>query len=245
MTRSLEYHVGMRPTMSASVAFFVLIAISLCFVPKSDAQINGTPTSVTSPGFGGRAINGTAASVTSLGPHGFAPGPQIPVASGANGFRRGDGHHRRRHDHDTPFLYALPVPYAVAVPYSGDSAEDDDSDVVEDADYQGGPTVFDRRGSGERSYVPPMKNPPAAHRAVANDDPPADPEPAQAPTLLVFKDGHKLEVGNYAIIGGTLFDLTPGHARRIALAELDLDATRHQNDQRGVTFQLPSAEQVN
>ncbi len=63
--------------------------------------------------------------------------------------------------------------------------------------------------------------------------------------LLVFKDGHKLEVGNYAIVGPTLFDLTPGHPRRVAFADLDLEATRQQNDDRGVTFQLPPSAQAN
>jgi hypothetical protein len=42
-----------------------------------------------------------------------------------------------------------------------------------------------------------------------------------------------------------LFDLTPGHARRVALADLDLEATRKQNDDRGVTFQLPQPPQAN
>ena len=45
--------------------------------------------------------------------------------------------------------------------------------------------------------------------------------------------------------GSTLFDLTPGHRRRILIADLDLDATRKQNDERGVTFQLPQSTRVN
>jgi hypothetical protein len=62
---------------------------------------------------------------------------------------------------------------------------------------------------------------------------------------LVFKDGRKLEVGNYAIVGSTLFDLTPGHPRKVALSDLDLDATRQQNDEHGVIFQLPPSAQAN
>jgi len=245
MTFSLEYDISMRPLISPSVAALSLCAISLLYVSIAQAQINGAPASVTSPGFGGRAINGTPASVTSLGPHGYAPGPQIPLASAANGLHRGDGHHRR-HDGNSaaPLMYA--VPYAVPVPYAVDhTAVDDDSDATDnDSNYQGGPTVFDRRGSGARSYVPPVNDAPPAH-AAAPDDPPTDPEPAQAPTLLVFKDGRKLEVGNYAILGATLFDLTPGHSRRIALVDLDLEATRRQNDDRGVVFQLPPSLQAN
>jgi len=54
-----------------------------------------------------------------------------------------------------------------------------------------------------------------------------------------------LEVGNYAIQGTTLFDLTSGHPRKIAIADLDLEATRQQNDDRGVVFQLPPSLQAN
>jgi len=236
----------MRPVITSSVATFAALAVSL-LLPAAQAQINGAPASVTSPGFGGRPVNGTPASVTSLGPRGFAPGPQIPHASPVNGFRHSDGqHHRRGKGQAAPFLYAYPVPYAVAVPYAADdgTVDNNDSDVVDnDPNYQGGPTVFDRRGSGFNSYVPPMENAPAAHTADSNDPPP-DPGPPQAPTLLVFKDGRKMDIGNYAIVGSTLFDLTAGHPRRIPLADLDLDATRKQNDDRGITFQLPTMSQA-
>jgi hypothetical protein len=82
-----------------------------------------------------------------------------------------------------------------------------------------------------------VKKVPAPHSEHA-EEAAAAPEPLE-PTMLVFKDGHKLEVGNYAIIGQTLFDMTPGHTRRVALADLDLEATRRTNDERGVTFALP------
>ena len=244
MGNGLEYHLRMRPVIPPSVATIAVLAIGL-FVAAGQAQVNGAPASVTSPGFGGRPINGAPASVTSLGPHGYAP--QIPLASAANGIHHNDGLHHRRHDGDRVApLYAYPVPYAVPVPYADDySPADNDPDASDSGDeYQGGPTVFDRRGSGASSYVPPMRNARPAH---ASDpyDPPADPGPPQAPTVLVFKDGHKVELGNYAIVGTTLFDLTLGHPRRIPLADLDLDATRLQNDERGVTFQVPAPQQAN
>jgi len=56
----------------------------------------------------------------------------------------------------------------------------------------------------------------------------------------VFKDGHQLEVENYAIVGSTLYDLTEGQRRKIPLSDLDLDATTKQNDERGIDFQVPS-----
>ncbi len=65
------------------------------------------------------------------------------------------------------------------------------------------------------------------------------PDVPQEPTLLIFKDGHKVQLENYAIVGANLVDLSPGHQRAIALADLDLGATRQQNDERGVTFHGP------
>jgi hypothetical protein len=133
------------------------------------------------------------------------------------------------------------VPYAVDLAPAQDATEAGDDD---DPEYQGGPTIFDRRGSGEASYVPPVKNVPHPHAQAARDDEAAQQTP-QVQTSLVFKDGHDIEVGNYAIVGDTLFDLAPGHARRVAIADLDLDATRKRNDDRGVMFELPSVQQAN
>jgi hypothetical protein len=46
-------------------------------------------------------------------------------------------------------------------------------------------------------------------------------------------------------VSQTLYDLTPGHRRKIALADLDLPATERENDDQGVTFQLPPSAQAN
>jgi hypothetical protein len=157
-----------------------------------------------------------------------------------------NGEHRHHHPHDADLAPGLvyPVPYAVDAGATQDN-DNEDPNENEDDEYLGGPTIFDRRGSGANSYVPPVKDlsPPPARQG---DDAAAEtPQPPPQPTVLVFKDGRKLEVGNYAILGQTIFDLTPGHARKIALADLDLEATRQQNDDRGVTFQLPASAQAN
>jgi hypothetical protein len=235
--RSLEYHRTVRSWISAAVAALGLISLPALFAVHSQAQINGAPASVTSPGFGGRAINGTPPSVTSLGPRGFSPGPGVQSFSSFPRHGRDHEHHRRSSDSLPAFggLYAFPV----VVPYAVDS--DSGPDEV-DSDYQGGPTIFDRRGPGAEAYIPPVQNPMPAHSAQSAASAPA-PEPPQPPTVLVFKDGHQLEVGNYAIVGQTLFDLTPGHPRRIALGDLDLDTTQKLNDDRGVNFQLPPVAQ--
>jgi hypothetical protein len=235
--------------LPATLALFTLLLASSSF-----AQIHGVPPSVTSVGFGGRGINGTPPSVTSLGPRGFAP--RNP---GFRGFPHAPHDRDHHHHHDGfgnafypyyPYLYG----YDDSGTYAGDGSDANSDD--NDPDYQGGPTVFDRRGSGADSYVPPSYPGPAhaprpeqagSQPDVANTSQStvASSVTPQIPTTLVFKDGRQIEVGNYAIVGQTLFDLTPGHPRKIALADLDLAATEKQNEDHGVTFQLPASAQGN
>jgi hypothetical protein len=60
-------------------------------------------------------------------------------------------------------------------------------------------------------------------------------------TVLVFRDEHKQEVSNYAIVGQTLWNFAPGHTQKIPLNDLDLPATTKANDDLGVTFRVPSS----
>lgn len=245
MTIQSEYHRVVRHTFSASILFASLILMLLFSVSSGLAQINAPPSSVTSPGFGGRPINGTPPSVTSLGPRGFTPGrspafvtPPLPVPLRNDHLHNGNQHRRHGFQGESfvPWIYAVPMPYA------DDNGSTDDPQSGDDSEYQGGPTIFDRRGSGADSYIPPVRDVPAAHQSQAAPENPAGDQsaaPPQESTVLVFKDGRQLEVGNYAIVGSTLFDLTPGHSRKVALADLNLDATRQQNDDRGVIFRLP------
>jgi hypothetical protein len=62
-------------------------------------------------------------------------------------------------------------------------------------------------------------------------------------TVLVFRDQHKQEVQNYAIVGQTLWNFAPQHTQKIPLADLDLPATTKANDERGVDFRLPGARE--
>jgi hypothetical protein len=67
-----------------------------------------------------------------------------------------------------------------------------------------------------------------------------DPAPA---TLLVFRDQHKQEVQNYAIVGQTLWNFAPQRTQKIPLSDLDIPATTKANDERGVDFRLPGAHE--
>ncbi len=63
--------------------------------------------------------------------------------------------------------------------------------------------------------------------------------------MLVFRDGSRRDVRNYAIVGEIFWDLSDRRARKILLAELDLDATAALNDEHGVDFRLPTASSPN
>jgi hypothetical protein len=58
-------------------------------------------------------------------------------------------------------------------------------------------------------------------------------------TVLVFRDGHRQEIQNYAIVGQTLWTFDEHNSARIALSDLDLTATQNENRLRGVRFAAP------
>jgi hypothetical protein len=66
--------------------------------------------------------------------------------------------------------------------------------------------------------------------------PPAAPAP---PTTIVYRNGRREDVRSYAIVGQTLWILSEARARKIPLAEIDLDATQQVNEGNGVAFYIP------
>jgi hypothetical protein len=253
----------MRTRRSQKIAFSALAVIATFAVSVSAAAqqngmcsngfnttIHGVPPSVTSFGFGGQpGFHGVPASVTSLN---FGNSP-VPIN---RGFHQGPFFTQHRHRNPgfvNPFFgNIVAVPYAYPV-YVMEPAVDDS---MEEEDYRGGPTVFDRRGPGTREYARPERRSHDERNRDERDEEdyrapaPSEPTPQaavsnQPRTVLVFKDGRRLEVLNYAIVGSTLYDLSEGLTHKVALAELDLPATVKQNDDHGVDFQLPAGTKLN
>jgi hypothetical protein len=236
----LEYHIRVKrsvqrsfPASPALLLIFILL-LPVLLVSRSPAQHNSasTTSSSYSHAFSGAAPSAVSFSHTNSLPSASSSKTSLPT----HGWSHSNGHPRHGAsggDVYDPYVYDLSVPYADDD--AGASEDDDD-----DAEYQGGPTIFDRRGSGRGSYVPPSYEGPAHARTQE-----ASSEPQRIPSTLIFKDGHQLEIENYAVVGHTLYDLSPGHSRRIALADLDLRATEKQNDARGVTFELPPSALAN
>ena len=258
-----EYHHGMRCWTG-----LLVVTLGLCLTPVLTAQVNGVPPSVTSFGFGGHpgwqgvppcvtcfgfggqpGFHGIPASVTSLGPQGFTArqgsvGTVPPARS---------HHHQHPHKPESPvYVYPYPYyyPYAYYNGYMEDASDYEEvraqSHAEEDPEqYRGGPTIFDRRGSGVRypneyaDAAPVPQTPPPSEAAPAAVEAPPE-SPPQPATVLVFQDGHKLDVTNYAIVGSNLYDFSGGRRLKIPLSELDLAATRKANDAIGVDFTLPA-----
>jgi len=227
-----------------SIAAFLFLVSTVAAQNNNSSSIghsSGAPSfSASSPA--GHVSSNSAVSFSGGAPH----SPGHPSHGNGNGNGNPQHHPQRSGGFGDVYYYPYwyPVPYVV----DADNADTPD-DADDDADYQGGPTVFDRRGSGAASYVPPADSGPAhpdtesaPSETTAAD---SDPEPAPEPSILVFKDGHRLQVENYAVVGQTLYDLTPGHRRRIALADLDLPATQEFNEDRGIMFLLPVPAQAN
>ena len=65
------------------------------------------------------------------------------------------------------------------------------------------------------------------------------PEPESLETVLVFHDGSRTEIQNYAIVGPTLYEFGAHWTKKVALTDLDIPATVKANNDRGVEFVLP------
>ena len=261
MGSELGYDASMKRLLPAAL---VILAFAL-LLPTLSAQNHGrggsTQGTVRTRGF--HTSTGPAFVPRSgIGPTFRSPTPCCGTFSG--GFTYGVGsprnpfyppnlgqHHHRGGFNNFGGFVAYPVPYAVPVypyPYYGyDTGSQDyqDTQAAEDAQQEApAPTIFENRA---RHAAPPAEPAPEdsyvdsrdTNAAVTANITPAQPSVPEPTSVLIFRDGHQLEVENYAIVGDTLYDLTPGHPRKIALARIDLPATVEANDDRGIIFRVP------
>jgi hypothetical protein len=133
------------------------------------------------------------------------------------------------------FLFAQPVflPYPISAPYS-QAVEQNSSPVA----YQ----EQDLSGQIERltDEVERLREEQASReqpRQAALQPPFEDKAPT---TIVVFRDGRRSEVQNFAIVGQTLWVFNAQRARKIRISDLDLEATKEVNADRGIDFRLTS-----
>jgi hypothetical protein len=215
---------------------FTLALLTLATAVVVNAQVHGGRSSGTSMGSARGATHGFRASASSAGPRGFAGGFSAHRVGSGTAFRHHPGFVTGRRDHDFHRRYFYPGivgPYYW--PYYG---SDYPYDAYDSNAYQQNQAVVDSTPDddryGDHSFNESRSSPRQAQA------PPA-PAEEQDPTVLVFRDGHKQEIRNYAIVGQMLWDFGAKGTHKIPLADLDLDTTRKLNDERGVDFVLPKS----
>jgi hypothetical protein len=101
-----------------------------------------------------------------------------------------------------------------------------------------------RQQSAERATTAPLDYAEAGARNAPGIAPTSQ---AELPTaVLIFKDGHREQVPEYAIVGSTIYASADywqtGHwTKNIELSSLDIPATVQANNENGIKFKLPSA----
>jgi len=66
--------------------------------------------------------------------------------------------------------------------------------------------------------------------------PPVETAPPEPSTILVLRDGKKVETDNYAIMGATFWNFSAHPVQRIPIAQIDISASRQANEVRGIEF---------
>lgn len=227
----------------ALTAALLILALDLAAPAQNRSFISGTSTPSSSATAAQRSVPAPVTSETpartfirvrpSFGNNNFPPqcagtGSLIPSAMGCTDprFTGGTVHLWPRFSDSVPIY----VPYAYPVVVDAQPVSE-----VQEPDPPA-PTIFEHRAmvapmrpwSPERSSTQPVEQSGAA-------------QAEQIPTVLIFRDGHRAEVLNYAIVGQTLYDLGTFVAHKIPLSNLNLPATIKANEERGVDFSVPAS----
>jgi hypothetical protein len=230
----LGYHISMKRGFALA-----LLTLATCVVVSAQVHGGGGHASM---GASRGAPSGLRGSAGSPGPRGFAGGFHSGRAGSGIGFGHRPGFTNGSRDHDFHHRHFFPgivgPYYGWGYPYYGWGYPYDAYDSYASNDYQQNQPVVnstpddDRYGDHSFNEQRGSAPPPAQTQAPAQE---------QDPTVLVFRDGHKQEVRNYAIVGQMLWDFGAKGTHKIPLSELDLDTTRKLNDDRGVDFVLPKS----
>jgi hypothetical protein len=221
------------------------MALALLFALPAAAQYPGPPARTTVGGhflapapsvtsLAGRYLPPPAPSVTSLPNYGYRKyHPYAPY----NGYYRGRGYGygRNGYGNSYPVTYYIPIDgYGydyVGGPdlYSGPPIGPDPMHMVVEQPPVRYPYAEPDAAQAPPDYAPPapQQQPAALHDAKPNE-----------PSVLVFRDGRRQEVSNYAIMGQTVY-VFDARTQKIALADLDVAATVKANDERGLDFNIP------
>jgi hypothetical protein len=144
-------------------------------------------------------------------------------------------HHHRRFFYPAFYPYAF-WPYVWYPPFDSQSADEQAPAAAPQQD-----DALASQVEGLTDEVEAMREEQASRQesSAPRVAPRASVDEKPVPTVLVYRDGHQGEVLNYAVLGQTLWVFGEETTRRVALADLDLTATKRLNDERGVEFVSP------
>lgn len=175
----------------------------------------------------------------------FGHNPRLNVFVGSRAF-----HRPRRYVYPSPYSYSYVYPYVVypMYPLSYYDAYDYVAPPVQ-------PSYVYEYATGEGNYpadvglAEQMRQQRVgiyAQPKTATSEP--APQPATTPTapnrempatVLIYRDGRRTEVHNYAIVGQTLWTFNERVANKVPLSDLDVAATKQANAERGMDFIVP------
>lgn len=257
-------HAYLKTLALGAALFFLALALPV----QGQMFSHGVPASVSSPGPDGqpKGIPAGATSPVQFPADTRHHGAQVFRSHGQPLHRFGPRDHRRNVIVPVPLFY--PIYYGegnVADPYvpaptdpAAQSAEEQAAresgatreDELRQAYLEGAREALAQERNNSRYTRPNSDSADRMRdRSQVSEEPPRRSRPAEASeppkddnaptTVFIFKDGHKLETKNFAIMGSTLYDLSSGAVKKVQLAELDKDATTKANDDRGIQVKLP------
>ena len=219
--------------VSMAVLMFAVPTVAQMHAPPITTQIGGhflgPPPTVTS--LAGRYLPPPLPSVTSIPNYGYSKWYPYNYYTG---YHRGRGY-------GYSGGYSYVVPYYIPLDgygydymggpdlYSGPpiSANDPLLHIVAEQ-----PPVYYSHGGPDAAQAPPVQAQSTLEPLSLTDSKPNE------PSVLVFRDGHRQEISNYAIMGQTVY-VFDKRTRKISFADLDVPATVKANDDRGLEFRIP------
>jgi hypothetical protein len=228
----------------------VALLLALTVLPSAQAQMRGGFRSGAGFGrpagavrFGGGVSSFRHSQVVIGGRFGFGHNPRVGVFFGRPCCAR-RVFSRRHFITAYPYGYGyLPYyPYYADYPYTTEPAPSTYYAARNDSStYEQG--RIDQELQDLRDEVRALREESVGGRQGARQSQPS-PEKSKPeqlpPTTLVFRDGHREDVQNYAIVGDALWILNESRARKRPLADLDLQATKQANLDRDVDFSAPN-----
>jgi len=134
-----------------------------------------------------------------------------------------------------PYLDGGVDPYWWDSDSSGDQDQQNQIGLAEEMNQQSLEEQQMRNQVDQDAYAYARTAPRPPRKAATTEADPA--------TVLIFRDQHKEEIKNYAIVGQMLWNFSPQGTYKIPLSSLDLPATEKANEDRGVDFHLPGANE--